>query len=106
MACARSRRMTPTRIYTSSQSGAEQASRSGGWGEHPGADRAPDRVRYLLPGRLRNRSPARAARIRDLLSGERITVSAKEAPLGSRLRQYPVGLVCWAGDAAAAVDNI
>ncbi len=55
---------------------------------------------------LRNRSTARAARIRDLLSGERINVSATEATLGYRLRQYHVGLVCWAGDAAAAIDDI
>jgi len=55
---------------------------------------------------LRNRSAARAARIRDLLSGERIDVSATEATLGYRLRQYHVGLVCWAGDATAAVDNV
>ena len=55
---------------------------------------------------LRNRSAARAARIRDLLSGQRINVSATEATLGYRLRQYHVGLVCWAGDATAAVDNI
>jgi DNA-binding PucR family transcriptional regulator len=55
---------------------------------------------------LRNRSAARAARIRDLLSGERIDGSATEATLGYRLRQYHVGLVCWAGDAAATVDNI
>jgi len=55
---------------------------------------------------LRNRSAARAARIRDLLSGERVDVSATEATLGYRLRQYHVGLVCWAGDATAAVDNV
>jgi PucR C-terminal helix-turn-helix domain/GGDEF-like domain len=55
---------------------------------------------------LRNRSAARAARIRDLLSGERINLSATEATLGYRLRQYHVGVVCWAGDATAAVDNI
>jgi hypothetical protein len=55
---------------------------------------------------LRNRSAARAARIRDLLSGQRINVSATEATLGYRLRQYHVGVVCWAGDSAAAVDNI
>jgi PucR C-terminal helix-turn-helix domain/GGDEF-like domain len=54
---------------------------------------------------LRNRSAARAARIRDLLSGQRINVSATETTLGYRLRQYHVGLVCWAGE-AAAVDNI
>jgi DNA-binding PucR family transcriptional regulator len=55
---------------------------------------------------LRNRSAARAARIRALLSGARINVSATEAILGYRLRQYHVGLVCWAGDATAAVDTI
>jgi len=55
---------------------------------------------------LRNRSAARAARIRDLLSGERIDVSAAEATLGYRLRQYHVGLVCWAGDAANPADEI
>jgi len=55
---------------------------------------------------LRNRSAARAARIRDLLSGQRIDVSATEATLGYRLRQYHLGVVCWAGDTAAAVDNI
>jgi len=55
---------------------------------------------------LRNRSTARAARIRDLLSGERINVSATEAILGYRLRQYHVGVVCWAVGAAANVDTI
>jgi DNA-binding PucR family transcriptional regulator len=55
---------------------------------------------------LRNRSAARAARIRDLLSGERVDVSATEATLGYRLRQYHVGLVCWAGDAAGPADEI
>jgi DNA-binding PucR family transcriptional regulator len=55
---------------------------------------------------LRSRSAARAARIRDLLSGQRINVSATEATLGYRLRQYHVGLVCWTGGAAAAVDDI
>jgi hypothetical protein len=55
---------------------------------------------------LRNRGAARAARIRELLSGERVNVSATEATLGYRLRQYHVGLVCWAGDATAAVDNV
>jgi hypothetical protein len=55
---------------------------------------------------LRNRSTVRAARVRDLLSGRRINVSATEAALGYRLRQYHVGLVCWAGDATAAVDNV
>jgi DNA-binding PucR family transcriptional regulator len=55
---------------------------------------------------LRNRSAARAARIRDLLSGQRVNVSATETTLGYRLYQYHMGLVCWAGDATAAVDNI
>jgi DNA-binding PucR family transcriptional regulator len=55
---------------------------------------------------LRNRSAARRARIRDLLSGQRINISTTEAILGYRLRQYHVGLVCWSADAAAAVDNI
>jgi DNA-binding PucR family transcriptional regulator len=55
---------------------------------------------------LRNRSAARAARIRDLLSGEQIDVGAAEATLGYRLRQYHVGLVCWAGDAAGTADEI
>jgi DNA-binding PucR family transcriptional regulator len=55
---------------------------------------------------LRNRSAARAARIRDLLSGERVDVSATEAILGYRLRQHHVGLVCWVGDAASTADEI
>ncbi len=55
---------------------------------------------------LRNRSAARAARIRDLLSGERVDVSAAEATIGYRLRQYHVGLVCWVGDAAGTADEI
>jgi hypothetical protein len=55
---------------------------------------------------LRNRSAAQAARIRDLLSGERIDVAAAEATLGYRLRQYHVGLVCWVGGGAAAADEI
>src|SRR6202161_495231 len=49
---------------------------------------------------LRNRSAARAARVRELLSGDRIDVGAAENTLGYRLRQYHVGLVCWVGDAA------
>jgi DNA-binding PucR family transcriptional regulator len=51
---------------------------------------------------LRNRNAARAARIGDLLSGKRVSVSAAEAALGGRLRQYHVGLVCW----TAVVDSI
>ena len=55
---------------------------------------------------LRNRSAVRAARIRDLLSGEWIDVSAAEAILGYRLRQYHVGVVCWAADATRGAGNI
>jgi PucR C-terminal helix-turn-helix domain/GGDEF-like domain len=55
---------------------------------------------------LRNRSAARAARIRDLLAGRRVNITATEATLGYRLRQYHVGLVCWTGDATAAVDTV
>jgi DNA-binding PucR family transcriptional regulator len=55
---------------------------------------------------LRKRSAARAARIRVLLSGERVNVGATEATLGYRLRQYHLGLVCWANEATPAVDNI
>jgi hypothetical protein len=55
---------------------------------------------------LRNRSAARGALIRDLLSGERVEVDAAEAILGYRLRQYHVGVVCWASDAAGTTDEI
>ena len=55
---------------------------------------------------LRNRSAARAARIRDLLSGERVDLGDAEAILGYRLRQHHVGLVCWAGDAAGTASGI
>jgi hypothetical protein len=55
---------------------------------------------------LRNRSAAQAARIRDLLSGERTDVSAAEVTLGYRLRQSHVGVVCWAGDAAGTTQEI
>ena len=55
---------------------------------------------------LRNRSAVRAARIRELLSGQRINVNATEATLGYRLRQYHVGVVCWADDAACTGDEI
>jgi hypothetical protein len=55
---------------------------------------------------LRNRSAVRAARIRDLLSGQRLDVSATESALGYRLRQYHVGVVCWTGDEAASADDI
>ncbi|HEY1917804.1 MAG TPA: helix-turn-helix domain-containing protein [Streptosporangiaceae bacterium] len=55
---------------------------------------------------LKNRSAARTARIRDLLSGGRVDVSATEATLGYRLRQYHVGVVCWVGDASGTADEI
>jgi DNA-binding PucR family transcriptional regulator len=55
---------------------------------------------------LRNRSTVRAARIRDLLSAARIDVRSVEATLGYRLRQYHLGVVCWADDSVAGVDNI
>ena len=55
---------------------------------------------------LRNRGAGRTAQIRDLLSGERVDVSAAEATLGYRLRQYHLGLVCWVGDAAGTADEI
>jgi DNA-binding PucR family transcriptional regulator len=54
---------------------------------------------------LRNRSAARAARVRELLSGDRIDVGAAENTLGYRLRQYHVGLVCWVGDAAGGTAD-
>ncbi len=50
---------------------------------------------------LRNLSAARAARVRVLLSGERVDVASSEAILGYRLRQHHVGAVCWAGEAEA-----
>jgi hypothetical protein len=55
---------------------------------------------------LRNRNAARTARIRGLLSDERVDVAAAEATLGYRLRQYHVGVVCWVGDAAGTADEI
>jgi PucR C-terminal helix-turn-helix domain/GGDEF-like domain len=55
---------------------------------------------------LRSRSAARAARIRDLLSGTRIDLRAAEVTLGYRLRQYHAGVVCWTDDVPGAVDNI
>jgi DNA-binding PucR family transcriptional regulator len=55
---------------------------------------------------LRNRSAVRAARIRDLLSGQRVNVSATEAALGYRLRQHHLGVICWTGAEPGSVDNI
>jgi hypothetical protein len=48
---------------------------------------------------LRNLSASRAARVRALLAGERVDLTASEAVLGCRLRQHHVGLVCWSGEA-------
>ena len=45
---------------------------------------------------------ARAARVRALLAGERLDVSAAEEVLGYRLRQHHVGVVCWADKAGEA----
>ena len=50
-------------------------------------------------GWLRNRGVARAARVQALLRGERVDVASSEAILGYRLRQYHVGVVCWADKA-------
>jgi hypothetical protein len=55
---------------------------------------------------LRNQNAAKAARVRELLSGGRTDVRAAEATLGYRLRQYHVGLVCWAADEAGAADEL
>ena len=48
---------------------------------------------------LRNRSAVRAARIRDLLSGDRVNVlNHRKLPSATRTAdEYHVGLVCWAG---------
>ena len=48
---------------------------------------------------LRNLGAARGARVRALLSGDRIDLESSEAILGYRLRQHHVGVVCWAGKA-------
>ena len=50
---------------------------------------------------LRNLGAARGARVRALLSGDRIDLESSEAILGYRLRQHHVGVVCWAGQAEA-----
>jgi hypothetical protein len=44
---------------------------------------------------LRLRNAPRTARIRDLLSGERVSVSTTEAARGYRLRQYHVAWSAW-----------
>ncbi len=55
---------------------------------------------------LRNQNAARAARVRELLSGDRSDVRAAEATLGYRLRQYHVGMVCWVGGTAGTADEL
>jgi DNA-binding PucR family transcriptional regulator len=55
---------------------------------------------------LRNRSAARAARVRALLRGERVDVDACEAVLGYRLRQHHVGVVCWVAEAQAGSGTL
>src|SRR6202034_945846 len=55
---------------------------------------------------LRNRSAAQAARIRDLLAGERADVRAAEATLGYRPPPVHRGGGGWAGDAAGAADQV
>jgi hypothetical protein len=53
---------------------------------------------------LRNRSAARAARVRALLNDEHTDVDSTEAILGYRLRQHHVGVVCWAGQAGGGSE--
>jgi PucR C-terminal helix-turn-helix domain/GGDEF-like domain len=55
---------------------------------------------------LRNRSVARAARVRALLRGERVDVDSSEAILGYRLRQNHVGVVAWIAGGAAGSDAL
>jgi len=55
---------------------------------------------------LRNRSVARAARVRALLRGEQVDVDSSEVILGYRLRQNHVGVVAWITGAAAGSDAL
>jgi DNA-binding PucR family transcriptional regulator len=55
---------------------------------------------------LRNRSAVRTARVRELLSGQRVDVDAAEAALGYRLRQHHLGVVCWSADEHGSADTI
>ena len=55
---------------------------------------------------LRNRSVARASRVRALLNDEDVNVGAFEAILGYRLRQHHVGVVCWAGEAGTGSETL
>ncbi|HTP15733.1 MAG TPA: helix-turn-helix domain-containing protein [Streptosporangiaceae bacterium] len=55
---------------------------------------------------LRNRSVARAARVRALLRNEQVDVDSSEAILGYRLRQHHLGVVTWITGAAAGGDAL
>jgi DNA-binding PucR family transcriptional regulator len=55
---------------------------------------------------LRNQSAARAARVRVLLRGEQVDVTAAEAMLGYRLRQHHLGVVTWIAKAPAGGDAL
>jgi hypothetical protein len=55
---------------------------------------------------MRNMSVARAARVRALLSGERVDLDSAEAILGYRFRQHHVGAVAWIIEAAAGGDTL
>src|SRR6202041_1187291 len=55
---------------------------------------------------LRNQSVARAARVRALLRSEPADVTASEAILGYRLRQYHLGVVTWTTKAGTGGDAL
>lgn len=55
---------------------------------------------------LRNLGVARAARVRALLSGDRVDLGSSEAILGYRLRQRHVGAVAWIAEAGAVSDSL
>jgi len=55
---------------------------------------------------LRNRSAARAARIRTLLQNEQPDVDSTEAILGYRLRQHHLGVVAWITGGSAGGDAL
>src|SRR5712691_6099217 len=55
---------------------------------------------------LRNRSVARAARVRAVLNKEHVDLDASEAILGYRLRQHHVGVVCWIGEAGTGSETL
>jgi DNA-binding PucR family transcriptional regulator len=55
---------------------------------------------------MRNLSVARTARVRALLSGERVDLDSAEAILGYRFRQDHVGAVAWVSAATAGDDAL